>query len=115
MHLLKGMFARLQPTEKKIKGLQDEVDELQRELNIVMIKIKQTFKMGLEISQEQVNDLFAVITGTVCMSSFALYELETSLRVAHHITRSQSVVGMLGKQNAIINLHCACLHVDGGA
>ena len=80
----------------------------------MMIKIKQTFeKMGLEISQEQVNDLFAVITGTSMREFFIRFSNLKLLCevIAHHITRSQSGRGYAGQAKRYYAIYTALVYM----
>ena len=110
-----GMFTKTAAYyEKKVKEGEEELKELQRELSVVMIKIKQTFeKMGLEITQDQVNDLFVVISGDSMREFFIRFSNLKLLSevIAHHITRSQSGRGYAGQAKRYYAIYTALVYM----
>ena len=110
-----GMFTKTRATyQKKITERKGEVTQLNRDLGVVMVKIRKTFEeMGLKISQNQVNDLFVVISGDSMREFFIRFSNLRLLSevIAHHITRSQSGKGYAGQAKRYYAIYVALVYM----
>ena len=110
-----GMFTKTSSYYKgKIKEGQSEVIELERQLGVVMTRIRMTFeKMGLKITQAQVDSLFVTISGDSMRDFFIRFSNLKLLSevIAHHITRSQSGRGYSGQAKRYYAIYVALVYV----